>query len=74
MLVLSRRQNEAVHIGDGIRVVIAGIRGNAVKLAIEAPRNVSIQRDEIRRQPHPAVCTAASVATQVGMPVPQVES
>jgi len=47
MLVLTRRLGEGITIGSGIRVVILGIRGNQVRLGIEAPPETEIYRDEI---------------------------
>lgn len=47
MLVLTRRLGEGITIGSGIRVVILGIRGNQVRLGIEAPPQTEIYRDEI---------------------------
>jgi len=47
MLVLTRRLGEGIAIGSGIRVVVLGIRGNQVRLGIEAPPQTEIYRDEI---------------------------
>ena len=47
MLVLTRKLGEGIAIGTGIRVVILGIRGNQVRLGIEAPQHTQIYRDEI---------------------------
>jgi carbon storage regulator len=50
MLVLSRRPGEEVVIGDNIRLTVVAIRGNQVRLGFTAPRNVSIQREELRQR------------------------
>lgn len=47
MLVLSRRENESIVIGDGITVKVVEIRGNQVRLAIEAPKEVRVLRTEL---------------------------
>lgn len=47
MLILTRRLNESIIIGDNIKVRIAMIGGAIVNLAIEAPPDVSIHREEI---------------------------
>ncbi len=47
MLVLSRRNEESILIGDDIEVTVVGIRGGTVRLGIEAPRQVSVHRREI---------------------------
>ena len=47
MLVLSRKIGEEVVIGDNIRVRIVEIRGNRVKIGLEAPADVSFRRQEL---------------------------
>lgn len=47
MLVLSRKPNETIVIDGGIRITVAGIRGNQVRLGIEAPLSVAVLREEL---------------------------
>ncbi len=47
MLVLSRRENESIAIGDRITVTVVEIRGNQVRLAFEAPKEVRVLRTEL---------------------------
>ncbi len=47
MLVLSRRQDERIVIGDQIVITIVEIRGDKVRVGIEAPRDVPVHRREI---------------------------
>ena len=47
MLVLSRNINESIVIGDDVKVTIIGVRGDKVRLGIEAPREISVHRLEI---------------------------
>ena len=47
MLVLSRKINQSIVIGDNVRVVIVAIDRDQVKLGVEAPREVSVHREEI---------------------------
>lgn len=47
MLVLSRKPNESIHIGDDIVVTVARLSGNRVRLAIHAPAHVSVKRSEL---------------------------
>jgi carbon storage regulator len=47
-LVLTRYVNEKIHIGDNIDVTVARIHNNQVSLHIEAPRDITILREEVR--------------------------
>ncbi len=47
MLILTRRTNERIFIGDEIILVVLGVENNRVKLGIEAPTDVTILREEI---------------------------
>ncbi len=47
MLVLSRKANESVVIGEDIIITVVQIAGNKVRLGIVAPRNVSVHREEV---------------------------
>jgi carbon storage regulator len=47
MLVLSRKTNQSIMIGDAIRIIVVGFEGDQVKLGIEAPRDVPVHRFEI---------------------------
>jgi carbon storage regulator len=48
MLVLQRKVGESITIGGDINVVVTRIQGGRVTLGLEAPKEVSIQRDELR--------------------------
>ena len=47
MLVLSRKRNESVIINDNIVVTVIDVRGDKVRSGIEAPRDVSVHRQEV---------------------------
>lgn len=47
MLVLSRKKNESIVIDDRIVITVVEVRGDKVRLGIEAPRDVSIHRQEV---------------------------
>jgi len=47
MLVLSRKKDEAIVIGDSIRITVVDIQGDKVRLGIEAPRELAVYRQEI---------------------------
>jgi len=49
MLVLTRKLNEKIIIGENVRITVVGVRGNHVRLGIDAPPEVSILRDELLR-------------------------
>ncbi len=55
MLVLTRRVNEKILIGDNIVVTVLEVRGDQVRLGIDAPRDVRVFREEVvlRDQPKP---------------------
>jgi len=47
MLVLSRHPDEKIHIGDNIVLTVVEVRGDRVRIGIEAPRDVTVHRHEI---------------------------
>ena len=47
MLILTRKVGESVLIGDDISITVLSVRGNQVKLGVEAPKEVSVHREEI---------------------------
>ena len=47
MLILTRKVGESVLIGNDISITILSVRGNQVKLGVEAPKEVSVHREEI---------------------------
>jgi carbon storage regulator len=47
MLVLSRKINQAIMIGDDVRIVIVGVERDQVKVGIEAPRDIPVHRSEV---------------------------
>lgn len=47
MLVLTRKQGESIQIGDNIRIEVTRIQGNRVSIAIQAPPEVPILREEL---------------------------
>ena len=47
MLILTRKINESIVIGDDVTVTVLGVQGNQIRLGINAPKNVSVHREEI---------------------------
>lgn len=67
MLVLSRKANQSIMIGDDIRILVVGVDRDQVKLGIEAPRHVPVHRFEIFAEIHrPVVIAASDRAEAVG--------
>ena len=52
MLVLTRKKNESIVINDVIRITVVEIRGDKVRLGIEAPREIEVHRQEVYQQIH----------------------
>jgi carbon storage regulator len=71
MLILTRRVGETVMIGDDVTITVLGVKGNQVRVGINAPKHVAVHREEIyerikREQqseevekPKPAECASA---------------
>ncbi|HEX2245037.1 MAG TPA: carbon storage regulator CsrA, partial [Gammaproteobacteria bacterium] len=47
MLILTRRVGESLMIGDNVNVTVLGIKGKQVRLGVNAPKEVSVHREEI---------------------------
>lgn len=47
MLVLSRKRDESIMIGDDVEIIIVDVRGDKVRLGITAPKNIPVHRREI---------------------------
>lgn len=47
MLVLSRQKDEVIKIGDDIEITVVGIRGDKVRIGVNAPKSISVHRKEV---------------------------
>ena len=47
MLILTRRIGESLIIGDDVEVHVLGVKGNQVRIGVDAPKEVTVHRDEI---------------------------
>lgn len=50
MLILTRRINESITIGDNVNVMVLGVKGNQVRLGIDAPKEIPVHREEIKKR------------------------
>jgi carbon storage regulator len=70
LLVLSRKINQAIMIGDDVRIVVVGVDRDHVKLGVEAPRDVSVHRSEIYEEIKAKGRSPAQDGKQVPKPSP----
>ena len=47
MLILTRRVGETLMVGDEVTVTVLGVKGNQVRIGVNAPKEVAVQREEI---------------------------
>ena len=47
MLILTRRVGETLMVGDDVTVTVLGVKGNQVRIGVNAPKNVAVHREEI---------------------------
>jgi carbon storage regulator len=50
MLILTRRVGETLMVGDNVSVTVLGVKGNQVRIGIDAPKDVSVHREEIYKR------------------------
>jgi carbon storage regulator len=71
MLILSRKVNEGIIIGDLIHIKVTRIDGDAVKIGIEAPKEIPIFRTEIYQNGHPGSLKASGIRMDRALPLPK---
>ncbi len=72
MLVLTRKINESIFIGDNIEVKVVEISGKSVKLGIEAPRDLPVHRKEVYEAILKENIEAATSATEIPEELPGI--
>lgn len=70
MLVLSRKVNQSIMVGDNVRVVVVAVDRDQVKLGIEAPREIAVHRSEIYEEIQRSNRAAANAAPESPEPAP----
>jgi carbon storage regulator len=68
MLILTRRMGQAVMIGDEVTFTVLGVKGNQVRVGIDAPKTVSVHREEIYERIRRAQQGSESGEGSIGSP------
>lgn len=64
MLILTRRVGESLMIGDEVTVTVLGVKGNQVRIGVNAPKTVSVHREEIYERIQQEAETSVSVTEE----------
>lgn len=64
MLVLTRKVNQSIVIGDAIEIVVLEVRGEQVRIGIRAPKTIAVHRKEVYEQIRQENLDAAAVTTE----------
>lgn len=76
MLVLTRKLDEAIQIGDNIKITVLRVKGNTVRIGIEAPKHIKVIRDELERviAPDLLASPAPTAPSSYASPVNRIDS
>ena len=50
MLIITRKDNESLFIGDDIKITVLDVKGNQVRIGIDAPKDIDVHREEVYRR------------------------
>jgi len=50
MLILTRRIGERIFVGDDVQIIVLGVKGNQVRIGVQAPKHITVHREEIYRR------------------------
>ena len=68
MLILTRREGESVRIGEDVTVTVLRVKGSQVRIGVNAPKDVAVQREEIAERLRADVTGEVGVATVTAPP------
>ena len=72
MLVLSRKQNERIRVGDSVVVTVVRVSGDKVRIGIEAPPHVRVLRDELEDEGADAAMETVILDAAAELPIPRL--
>lgn len=64
MLVLTRKTDETIKIGDDVEITVIRVRGNSVRIGIKAPKEIRVTRGELDSKPHQHIADATNKTDQ----------
>ena len=70
MLVLSRKVDDEIYIGDDIIITVVRVIGGTVKIGVDAPRDVTVLRGELAKPPRPDIAAEEKYLTEKHGPAP----
>lgn len=76
MLILTRRAGETLMIGDDVTITVLGVKGNQVRIGVNAPKNVAVHREEIyqriqQEKQQGSAATPVNDADSIGNQIPR---